>query len=173
MTKKIIFILLISIFPPVHAESTSDNEPFHWKADTEKGGKVFYCGPEKLSSPHNVWSSPKRQKGYFYFHIAKDGDFVLLWNRVQYTNFSKTTIEDTYYQLGGIFTAEHKEENNINIFTLNREYSKSWSGSKKTTTVMVNLENKTFTARNQEGNKYYEPWMGFCWQHNSEGYEID
>ncbi len=167
------FLLLILSSTMINANDIDRKEPFWWKSGTEDGGLIFYCGPEELKSPHNVWINSSQKRGYFYFHMAKDGDFVVMHDRVQYKNFGKTIVEGTYFQLGGIYYATHKNENGIDIFTLTREYFDGYSTPIKINTVMVNLESKTYTARNFRDGRYWEPVMGFCWKKDSLGFDID
>tara|TARA_A100001015_G_C14692127_1_gene594878 strand:- start:124 stop:645 length:522 start_codon:yes stop_codon:yes gene_type:complete len=167
------FFLLAFLSTIINADEIEKKEPFRWKANTDKGGLVFYCGPKQLNSPHNVWINSNQKRDYYYFQIAKDGDFVVLNDGVQYKNFGKTIVEDTYYELGGTYYARHKNENGVDIFTLTREYFSGYSTPVKTTTIMVNLDSKTYTERTFRDGKYYEPLMGFCWKKDSLGYDID
>ena len=167
------FFLLTFFSTIIYATDVERKEPFRWKADKDESGLIFYCGPKELRSPHNVWINSSQKRDYYYFHMARDGDFVVMNDRVQYKNFGETVVEGTYFQLGGIYYATHKNQDGIDVFELTREYFADYSRSIRTTTVMVNLESKTYTARTFIDGKYYEPIMGFCWKKDSLGYDID
>ena len=147
MRLKLLFILGFLLFSASASASATD---FTYETS-------FVCGPKKYEEFTGYKNLGSNRWKYYFVHTAKNGNFVILHDDIQFTNFRDTFLNQLYFQNGGTFRATMNKIEGVSIYRLvNKEddYVKTFN---------VNLESMTFISRVTIGDQKFAPLMGICW----------
>lgn len=126
-------------------------------ADDFKYVEAFNCGPKKLELSEGYKNLGSERYKYFFVNTASNGNFVILNDDIQYTNFRDTILSQTYHQNGGTFRAKMKLVDGVLMYRLVNKDDDSVK------TFNVDLESSTYIARVTRGDKKFRPQTGVCW----------
>ena len=126
-------------------------------ADDFKRLGSFTCGPKKLEIFENYKTLGSERTKYFFVNTASNGNFVILNDDIQYTNFRDTILSQIYHQNGGTFRATMKLVDGVLMYRLvNKD-------DDFVLTFNVDVESSTYIARVTRGDKKFEQHTGVCW----------
>ena len=117
---------------------------------------VFTCGPKNIASSYK-YEGPLRHT-YFYVHTAKNGNFVILHDDVQFTNFRDTILSHLFFQNGGIFRASLKVVDGVSMYRFMNKKDSGW-----VQTFNVDMQSMTYVSRITLNGMNFAPSIGVCW----------